>query len=81
VGRHLHLRQPAGLDGELREEVTDVVRQSLRVGRGSRTAAPDVIVELRDLVGGAVGDVGSGGYAGVFYFSSPGRGERWYGQA
>ncbi len=66
MGGDLHFRETTGLDGELRKEVTDVIRECLCVGRGSRSAAPDMIVKLRDLVGGAIGDVGSGGDSGVF---------------
>ena len=42
-----------------------VIGEGLRVGRGAGATAPDVVVELGDLVRGAVGDVRASGDAGV----------------
>ena len=66
MGGHLHLRGAAGLDGELGEVVTDVVGQCLRVRGRSGPAAPDVIVQLGDFIGGAVGNVCSRGDARIY---------------
>ena len=65
VGRHLDRRHPAGLDGQLAQIVLDVVGEGLGVGRAATPAAPDPIVELRNLVGDAVGHVRAGGNARV----------------
>lgn len=65
MGRHFHRRHPSRLDGQLTQIMLDVIRQGLRIGRTSRSAAPDVIVKLGNLVGNAVGHVGAGGHAGV----------------
>jgi len=65
VGGDLDFRRTTRLDGELGEVVTDVVCEGLRVGGRSGTAAPDVVVELGDFIGRAIGDVRSGGDATV----------------
>eukprot|EP00956_Cyclotella_meneghiniana_P006078 scaffold7921_cov68-Cyclotella_meneghiniana.AAC.7 len=65
MSRHLHLGHPARLHGQLSQVMPDVIRQCLGVGRTARSAAPNVIVQLGDLVGGAVGDVGAGADARV----------------
>lgn len=66
MGGNLYFRQTTGFDGELGKVMTDVVGEGLSVGRGSGTAAPNMIVKLCDFIGGTVGDVGSGGDTRVY---------------
>ena len=65
MGRHLDGRHPSRLDGQLAQIMLDIIGQRLGIGGTSRSAAPDVIVELGNLVGNAVGHVRAGGNAGV----------------
>ena len=63
--RDLDRRHPSRLDGQLTQIMLDVIGQGLRICRTARSAAPDVIVKLGNLVGNAVGHVRAGGNAGV----------------
>ena len=63
--RHLDGRHPSRLDGQLAQIMLDVVGQRLGIGGTAGPTAPDVIMELGNLVGDAVGHVRAGGDAGV----------------